>query len=67
MNENVIVYQVRVIDARGNIRIIHAYETEEAAKAAIATMRSRSQGRYEFVAVPNQPNSYWGINFPKVT
>lgn len=64
MNEEVIVYQVRVIDARGNVRVVHAYETEAAAKIAIQVMRGRSGARYEYVSVPNQPKAYWGINFP---
>lgn len=60
----VIVYQVRAIDAWGNKRIIHAYESEEAAKTAIQIMRRRAPARYDIKAVPNQPNQYWGINFP---
>ena len=59
-----IVYQVRAIDAWGNKRIVHAYETEDAAKAAIQTMRRRAPARYDIKAVPNQPDQYWGINFP---
>lgn len=58
----IIVYQVRAIDVRGNVRIVHAYETEEAAKAAIRTMKAKTSTRYTFVAVPNQPNEHWGIN-----
>jgi type IV secretory pathway VirD2 relaxase len=60
----VTVYQVRAIDSSGNKRIVHAYETEEAAKNAIMTMRKRSGCRYDYVAVPNQPATHWGINFP---
>jgi hypothetical protein len=61
---DVIVYQVRVIDANNNVRIVHAYETEDAAKAAIATMRRRAPARYTYSPVTNQPDAYWGINFP---
>lgn len=61
MNE-IIVYQVRTTDGKGNVRIIHAYETEEAAKKAIQVMKSRSPARYSIVSVPNQPNEHWGIN-----
>ncbi len=61
----VTVYQVRAIDVRGNVRIVHAYETEEAAKAAIRTMKLKSQTRYVYVPVPNQPNEFWGINFER--
>jgi hypothetical protein len=59
-----IVYQVRALDARGNPRIVHAYVTEQAAKDAIATMKSRSHARYIIVPIENQPNEHWGINFP---
>jgi len=62
MNE-VIVYQVRSVDAEGNENVIHSYETEADAKAAIATMRRRVPRRYIVVPVPNQPDAYWGINF----
>jgi hypothetical protein len=67
MNETeVIVYQVRAVDGFGNSRIVHAYESEQAAKDAIAMMRSRRSGlRYIYVPVPNNPNEFWGINFPK--
>lgn len=59
-----IVYQVRAIDARGNRRIVHAYETAEAAQTAIDTMKNRTNARYECVQVENQPDAYWGINLP---
>jgi hypothetical protein len=58
----VIVYQVRSVDAHGNTRTIHAYETEQKAKDAIATMKSSTGRRYIYVPVPNDPNQYWGIN-----
>ena len=61
---DVIVYQVRSIDAHGNMRIVHAYETDEAAQNAIETMRKRAPGRYAVYPVVNQPDQYWGINFP---
>lgn len=63
----VTVYQVRSIDTRGNKRVVHSYETEEAAKNAIMTMKKRSGCFYDFVAVPNQPATHWGINFPDLT
>ena len=63
MNE-VIVYQVRSVDAYGKQNVIHAYETEEEAATAIAMMRSRTGKRYISVPVPNQPDQHWGINFP---
>lgn len=59
----VIVYQVRTVDAEGNQNVIHAYETDEMARAAVETMRKRRPGRYIIVPVPNQPNEHWGINF----
>lgn len=61
---DVIVYQVRVIDAMNNMRIVHAYETNEAAEKAIEVMRKRAPGRYAIFPVVNQPDQYWGINFP---
>jgi hypothetical protein len=64
MTTEVIVYQVRSIDAHGNERIVHAYETEDQAKKAIEMMKNKTRQRYVFVPVPNQPNEYWGINFP---
>ena len=57
-----IVYQVRATDGRGSVRIVHAYESEAAAKQAIADMKARSGARYSYVPVVNQPNEYWGIN-----
>jgi hypothetical protein len=60
---DVIVYQVRVIDAHGNMRIVHAYETDAAAQSAIETMRKRAPGRYAVFPVNNQSDQYWGINF----
>lgn len=59
----VIVYQVRTVDSEGNQNVVHAYETEEIAKAAIETMRRRKPSRYVVVPVENQPDAYWGINF----
>jgi putative exporter of polyketide antibiotics len=64
MNET-IVYQVRSIDIYNNQTVVHAYETEAEAQAAIATMRKRTGKRYMYVPVPNQPDQYWGINFPE--
>lgn len=63
-NEEVIVYQVRAVDAHGNERIVHAYESEDQAKAAITFMKSKTRSRYTYVAVPNRPEEHWGINFP---
>lgn len=60
-----IVYQVRVKDGRGNVRIVHAYESEDAAKQAIETMKRHSGARYSYVAVPNDPSQYWAHTFPK--
>jgi hypothetical protein len=60
-----IVYQVRALDARGNPRIVHAYATEDEAKEAIVTMKKRVNARYVIVQTENQPNQYWGINFPE--
>ena len=57
------VFQVRTADNRGNVRVVHAYETEEDAKKAIEVMKARSGKRYHIVPVPNDPNQYWGINF----
>jgi len=57
-----IVYQVRSIDAFGNAKVVHAYATQDEANDAIATMRSRTGKRYTSVPVPNQPDQYWGIN-----
>ena len=51
MNENY-QYQVRAIDIHGNIRIINNYDTEDEAKAAIATMKRRSSTRYDYIVVP---------------
>jgi hypothetical protein len=59
----VIVYQVRSLDIRGNPRIVHAYETEDAARKAIEIMRTRSNSRYIIVPVENRPDEHWGINF----
>ena len=64
MNET-IVYQVRSIDIYSNETVIHAYSTEAEAQAAIDTMRKRTGKRYMYVPVPNQPDQYWGINFPE--
>lgn len=64
MNDDVIVYQVRSIDAFGNQGIIHAYATEEEAKTAIAMMKKRTNKRYTYVPVVNLPDQFWGINFP---
>lgn len=64
MNEEVIVHQVRSIASNGSQAVVHAYETAEEAKAAIAEMRQRTGKRYTVVQVPNQPAAYWGINFP---
>jgi hypothetical protein len=58
------VYQVRAIDVYGNVRIVHSYETNDAAKAAIKTMKKRTGQRYVYVPVVNKPDQYWGINFP---
>jgi len=63
MKEEVVVYQVRAIDAMGNARIVHAYVTEEAASDAIKSMKGQTNRRYITVAVPNQPAQFWGINF----
>jgi len=61
----VMVYQVRCADVHGNIRIVHAYESPEAAQKAIEVMRSTTGRRYTFVQVENKPEEYWGVNFPK--
>jgi hypothetical protein len=65
MSEQPIVYQVRALDARGNPRIVHAYETDAQAREAIAVMKQRSGARYIVVPVQNKPDEYWGINFPE--
>ena len=62
--KEVMVYQVRTTDAHGNVRIIHAYETEVEADEAIKLMRSKTGRRYTQVLVPNRPDEHWGINFP---
>lgn len=59
----VIVYQVRSVDALGKQNVVHAYETEQDAQNAINMMK-RPGKRYIYVAVPNNPNEHWGINFP---
>lgn len=59
-----IVFQVRKTDSFGNVRIIHAYVTDDDAQKAIAMMRQRSPGRYTVIPVENQPGEHWGINFP---
>jgi len=63
-NQTDIVYQVRSLDVMGNVTIVHAYETEDAAKEAIKVMKGKGSRRYTYVAVPNQPNQHWGINRP---
>ena len=52
-----LVYQVRSIDARGNVRVIKNYDLEDDAKSAIATMRQRSPARYEYISIPKPPTS----------
>jgi hypothetical protein len=61
---DVIVYQVRSVDAFGNQAIIHAYESEEEAQAAMTMMKKRTSKRYVCVPVNNIPDQHWGINFP---
>lgn len=60
---DVIVYQVRSVDAYGRQNVIHAYESEAAAKTAIKMMQSKTRKRYVIHAVKNRPNEHWGINF----
>ena len=62
---NEIVYQVRSVDAWGRQNVVHAYETEAAAKTAIKFMYRRTRKRYVIHAVKNRPNQHWGINFPE--
>lgn len=64
MSEEVLVFQVRQVNAHGDQRIIHAYETEEQAKDAIAMMKLATKQRYIYIKVPNDPAQYWGINTP---
>lgn len=61
-----IVYQVRSVDAHGSQNVIHAYQTDDEAKNAIAMMRARTGKRYIVVPVENQPNQFWGINVTPV-
>jgi hypothetical protein len=62
LNNDMTVYQVQAIDVRGNIRIVHAYETKQLATEAVTTMKAFSRIRYAIVPVENDPTQYWGIN-----
>ena len=60
-----LVYQVRSVTPSGAQTVIHAYETEDDAKQAIAVMKARTRKRYTYVQVENDPNQFWGINRKK--
>jgi hypothetical protein len=59
---NQTVYQVRAIDVRGVVRIVHAYETQELAEAAVDMMKEFNRIRYTIVPVPNDPTQFWGVD-----
>jgi hypothetical protein len=60
---NPIVYQVRAVEG-ANERVVHAYETPQAAQEAIKMMQSKTGKWYKVVPVENDPSQFWGINFP---
>lgn len=59
----VTVYQVRALEG-GSERVVHAFETPQAAQEAIRVMKAKTGKLYKVVPVANDPNQFWGINFP---